>query len=403
MYHEFTHIRRKPKRKKSIYESNNFRTSHSSSNIMSAAHTQFSDLATQTMLNMSPMNPRKQKRGTPKNVESSDFLTHQNAGTLVRYVKAWTKAQTHLDEAEAIQLDLNQIVEFANTQQFTRPFTRSPNLVLFVLQLMLQKYPALREHSQSMLEALHAKVQELNQKTEQRLQKNLEKMQQHVPLKKTTVAVVTELSEGEVAETDLSECDSISFKDIKRLAKERGIKSTGKGRTREVLLQELKGECPPTMVATKSSAKDVISESASPPQQQTDDISSESLDVSATQIVDEYDNMSFKDIKRLAKERGIKSTGKGRTRNVLIQELKGECQPTMLVTIKTNTEEAISDSELSDVNATQIADKYDTMTFKDIKHLAKERGIKSTGKGRTREVLIHELKEYDTKNSTNDS
>ena len=289
---------------------------------MSAAHPQLSDLATQTMLNMSQKNQRKQKRGTPKDVESSDFLTHQNAGTLVRYVNAWTKAQTHLDEAQAIQLDLNQIVEYANTQQFTRPFTRSPNLVLFVLQLMLQKYPALHEHSQSMLESLHAKIQELNQKTEQRLQKNLEKMQQHVPLKKTTVAVVTEPSEGEVAEMDLSEYDNMSFKDIKRLAKERGIKSTGKGRTRDVLIQELKGELPPTMVCTSSSAKELISESASPPQPDDISISSEPLDVNATQIVHEFDSMSFKDIKRLTKERGIKSTGKGRTREVLIQELK---------------------------------------------------------------------------------
>lgn len=207
---------------------------------MYAAYPQLSDFATHTMLNMSKKNKRKQKRGTPKDKESSDFLTHQNAGTLVRYVKAWTKAQTYLDEEEAIQLDLNQIVDYANTQQFTRPFTRSPNLVLFVLQLMLQKYPALRDHSQSMLESLHAKVQELNQKTEQRLQKNLEKMQQHVPLKKTTVEVVKEPSGGEVAEMDLFEYDSMSFKDIKRMAKERGIKSTGKGRTREVLLQELK-------------------------------------------------------------------------------------------------------------------------------------------------------------------
>ena len=173
-----------------------------------------------------------------------------------------------------------------------------------------------------MLESLHAKIQELNQKTEQRLQKNLEKMQQHVPLKKTTVAVVTEPSEGEVAEMDLSEYDNMSFKDIKRLAKERGIKSTGKGRTRDVLIQELKGELPPTMVCTSSSAKELISESASPPQPDDISISSEPLDVNATQIVHEFDSMSFKDIKRLTKERGIKSTGKGRTREVLIQELK---------------------------------------------------------------------------------
>ena len=391
MYHEFTYT--KKANKKEITNRTTF--AHRilpSSNIMSAVNPQLANLATQTMLNMSQSqtNHRKQKRGTPKDKESSDSLTHQNAGTLVRNVKKWTKAQTHLDEAEAIKLDLNQIVEFANTQQFTRPFTRSPNLVVFVLQLLLQKYPALREHSESMLESLHAKIQALNQKTEQQLQKNIEKMQQHVPLKKTTVAVVKEPSEY----------DSMSFMDIKGLAKERGIKSTGKGRTREVLLQELKGECPPTMVATKSSTKDVISESASPPQHQIEDISSKLTETNATQVMDEYDSMSFKDIKRMAKERGIKSTGKGRTREVMLQELKGERPPTMVVSTKTDTEEAVSDSELSDVDATQIANEYDSMSFMDIKGLAKERGIKATGKGRTREVLLKELKDYDAKNAS---
>ena len=43
------------------------------------------------------------------------------------------------------------------------------------------------------------------------------------------------------------------------------------------------------------------------------------------------------------------------------------------------------------------------MTFMDIKRLAKERGIKSTGKSRTHEVLIPELRDYDKKNATTNS
>ena len=325
---------------------------------MSAVHSQLADLATQTMLNMNQTNQRKQKRGTPKGDETSDFLTHQNAGVLFRYVKIWSKAQSYLDEGEVIQLDMSQIVEFANTQQFTRPFTRSTNLVHFVLQLLLQKYPALREHSETMLEALHAKIQELNEKSGKRLQTNLEKMQQSGP--QTTASVMSVPSDIDVSELDLSEYDQMSFKDIKRVAKERGIKSTGKGRTREVLLQELKGECPPTMVATKSIETDVNAESTSPPSPPHDiSISSEPGNVNETQTEDGFDKMPFKDIKRVAKERGIKSTGKDRTREVLLQEITGECPPTMVVTTKTDKEEPVSDSELSDVDATQSADEYD--------------------------------------------